>query len=99
MSSAVADLYEIPDRGLLRAGYKADIVLFDPTTVASLPCEWSYDLPGGDKRWIQAAQGIETTIVNGVPLIEHGQHTGAYPGRVMRNRVAAGTRRRATVGA
>jgi len=95
MSSAVADLYEIPDRGLLRAGYKADIVLFDPTTVASLPCEWSYDLPGGDKRWIQAAQGIETTIVNGVPLVEHGQHTGEYPGRVMRNRLAAGPRRRA----
>jgi N-acyl-D-aspartate/D-glutamate deacylase len=88
-TSDVADVYDLPDRGLLRAGYKADVVLFDPTTIASLPNEWAYDLPDGGKRWIQPGAGIEMTIVNGVPLIERGEHTGEYPGRVMRNRLVA----------
>ena len=90
MTSAVADLYDIPDRGLLRPGYKADVVVFDPTTVASLPNEWANDLPDGGKRWTQAAAGIEMTLVNGVPLIEHGKHMGEFPGEVMRNRQAIG---------
>jgi N-acyl-D-aspartate/D-glutamate deacylase len=95
----VASLYEIPQRGLLRSGFKADVVLFDPATVASLPCEWSNDLPDGGKRWIQPAVGIEMTLVNGQPLIEQHQHTGVYPGQVMRNPRAAGSRRRPLVAA
>jgi N-acyl-D-aspartate/D-glutamate deacylase len=89
MTSVVADIYDIPDRGLLRAGYRADVVLFDPTTVASLPNEWANDLPDGGKRWIQPAAGVEMTLVNGIPLVERGEHTGAFPGQVVRNRLAA----------
>ena len=88
MTSTIADIYDLPDRGRLQAGYKADVVLFDPTTVASLPNEWANDLPDGGKRWIQPAAGIEMTLVNGVPLVERGEHTGAFPGRIMRNRLA-----------
>ena len=89
MTSVVADLYEIPDRGRIRTGYKADLVLFDPTTVASLPNVWANDLPDGGKRWTQPAAGIEMTIVNGQPLIERGEHTGDYPGRIIRNQAVA----------
>jgi N-acyl-D-aspartate/D-glutamate deacylase len=95
----VASLYDIPQRGLLRRGYKADVVLFDPDTVAALPCVWSHDLPDGGKRWTQPAKGIEMTIVNGQPLIEQHQHTGAYPGQVLRNARAAAPRQRTRVAA
>ena len=42
------------------------------------------DLPAGEPRLVQRAEGIAYTIVNGTILLEHGEHTGAYPGRVLR---------------
>ena len=94
LTFAVANVYDLPDRGLLRAGYKADLVLFDPATIRPEPPEWSDDLPAGQGRYIERARGIEMTIVNGEPLIERDQHTGALPGQTLRNRVAARTRPR-----
>jgi hypothetical protein len=41
------------------------------------------DLPGNEKRFIQRALGIETTLVNGQVLIDKGYHTGALPGSVL----------------
>ena len=43
------------------------------------------DLPGGSRRRKQLAKGIEMTVVNGNVLIEKGEHTGAYPGKVARS--------------
>ncbi len=80
----IASIFEIPDRGLVRPGYWADLVVFDPATVAPCEPELVHDLPAGEPRLVQRARGIEYTVVNGTVLLEHGEHTGAYPGRVLR---------------
>jgi N-acyl-D-amino-acid deacylase len=59
--------------------------VFDPDTVAALPPVVTYDLPAGEKRLVQKATGITYTVVNGQILTENGEHTGSYPGRVLRN--------------
>ena len=63
------------DRGLIRRGYAADLVLFDPETVHD---EATYEQPR------QQAKGIEYVFVNGVAVIAEGRHTGALPGRALR---------------
>jgi N-acyl-D-amino-acid deacylase len=80
-----ASTFGLYDRGLLRPGMVADIVIFDPDTVKPLPLEVLHDFPTGAKRIKEPAQGIMATIVNGAVLMENGKHTGALPGRVLRN--------------
>src|SRR5262245_14407522 len=80
-----ASLFGIHDRGLLRRGMAADVVVFDPATIDLLPPEKTNDLPGGAPRYIQRAKGIHCTIVNGSLLMKNGAHTGAYPGKVLRS--------------
>jgi N-acyl-D-aspartate/D-glutamate deacylase len=46
------------------------------------------DLPGGGRRLVMPARGVEYTVVNGEVLYEHQQHTGAMPGQVLRSGVA-----------
>jgi N-acyl-D-amino-acid deacylase len=75
----------IYDRGLLRPGLAADIVIFDPETVRPLPETIVHDFPAGGWRMKEPAAGIHYTIVNGQVLMEDGSHTGALPGRVLRN--------------
>ena len=77
-------VFGLGDRGLLRPGWAADIMVFDPETVAPLAVEDCADLPGGASRRKQLAAGVEWTIANGEVLIEHGEHTGALPGRFLR---------------
>ena len=83
-----ASLFGFSDRGLLRPGMAADLMVFDPTTIAPLEPGVAQDLPGGAKRRKQLAKGIEWTVVNGQVLMEHGQHTGVYPGKVARTGAA-----------
>jgi N-acyl-D-aspartate/D-glutamate deacylase len=80
-----ASTFGLYDRGLLRPGMVADIVIFDPDTVRPLPLEVLHDFPTGAKRIKEPAEGIMATIVNGEILLEDGKHTGALPGRVLRN--------------
>ncbi len=80
-----ASIFGLYDRGLLRPGMAADIVIFDPDTVKPLPLEVLHDFPTGAKRIKEPAQGIMATVVNGEVLMEEGRHTGALPGRVLRN--------------
>src|SRR5438270_573686 len=80
-----ASIFGLYDRGLLRPGMVADIVIFDPDTVKPLPLEVLHDFPTGAKRIKEPAQGIHMTIVNGQVLLDEGKHTGALPGRVLRN--------------
>jgi N-acyl-D-aspartate/D-glutamate deacylase len=80
-----ASIFGLYDRGLLRPGMVADIVIFDPDTVKPLPLETVYDFPAGAKRIKEPAQGIHMTIVNGQVLMEDGKHSGNLPGRVLRN--------------
>jgi len=92
LTFAVATLYDIPSRGLLRPGYAADIVLFDPDRIGTEEAEWVNDQPAGYGRFVQRATGIEMTIVNGEVLMERGEHTGTYPGKLLRNAVAEAAR-------
>ena len=80
-----ASVFGITDRGLLRPGYAADIMVFDPDTIGPLEPEDADDLPGGASRRKQLATGIEWVVVNGEVLIERGEHSGAYPGQVVRS--------------
>jgi N-acyl-D-aspartate/D-glutamate deacylase len=78
-------VWGIYDRGLLRPGLAADITIFDPDTIKSQPEEVVHDLPAGAWRVKELATGVKYTIVNGEILLEDGCHTGALPGRVLRN--------------
>jgi N-acyl-D-amino-acid deacylase len=75
MTSAPAARLGLADRGLIHDGYMADLVVFDPATVASLA---TYDEP---RRF---PLGIEHVIVNGTLVVHDGEHTGALPGRALR---------------
>jgi len=83
------------DRGFLREGAPADIVVYDLAELKRTP-EWEFevlhDLPAGEWRVVQRAEGYRWTIVNGEITFEDGRCTGATPGRLLRNRhVGAGT--------
>ena len=80
-----ASLFGLHDRGLPQPGLVADIAIFDPDTVRPLPHEAVHDFPGGAMRIREPAEGIRMTIVNGQILLEDGKHSGALPGRVLRN--------------
>jgi N-acyl-D-amino-acid deacylase len=80
-----ASVFGLHDRGLLQPGMVADIVLFDPDTVRPLPHEVVHDFPTGAMRIKEPAEGIRLTVVNGQVLMEDGKHSGALPGRVLRN--------------
>jgi N-acyl-D-amino-acid deacylase len=80
-----ASIFGLHDRGLLQPGMVADIVVFDPDTVRPLPHEVVHDFPNGAMRIREPAQGIHMTVVNGQILLEDGKHSGALPGRVLRN--------------
>jgi N-acyl-D-amino-acid deacylase len=80
-----ASAFGIYDRGLLQPGMVADIVVFDPETVRPLPEDVVHDFPNNGWRMRELAEGIHYTVVSGEVLLEKGTHTGAYPGRVLRN--------------
>ncbi|HYG56289.1 MAG TPA: amidohydrolase family protein [Burkholderiales bacterium] len=86
MTSDPADFFGIRDRGRIKPGLAADLVLFDSKTVNSggRP-ERLYDLPGGAKRMVMRSKGIEYTLVNGVVTWENGALTGATSGKVLRS--------------
>ena len=80
-----ASIFGLYDRGLIQPGKVADLTIFDPDTVKPLPLEVVHDFPTGAKRIKEPAQGIYATFVNGEMLMQEGRHTGALPGRVLRN--------------
>jgi N-acyl-D-aspartate/D-glutamate deacylase len=82
MSGAVAERLLIADRGLLREGMYADVVVFDPATVQELS---TYEQPH------KLSTGAQSVLVNGVEVVRDGKHTGAKPGRVVRGAGWRGT--------
>lgn len=75
MTSAVAERLLIPDRGLLRPGMYADVVVFDPQRIQE---NSTYEKP------LQLSTGIQVVLINGVEVVRDGRHTGAKPGRIVR---------------
>jgi dihydroorotase/N-acyl-D-amino-acid deacylase len=74
-SSAVATRLSLTDRGVLKVGLKADIIIFDETTIID---NATFDKPH------QLSTGVRDMFVNGVAVLRDGQHTGAKPGQVVR---------------
>jgi len=76
------------DRGLIREGMAADLVVFDPDTIGGRMPEVVTDLPAAARRLKQTANGIHATVVNGEILLRDNQPTGATPGRLIRGPLA-----------
>jgi len=83
-----ATYWGFADRGLVREGFVADLIVFDPDTISPEMPEVVNDLPAGARRLVQRARGIAATIVNGEVLLRDGKHTGALPGRLLRGPLA-----------
>ncbi len=81
MTSAPARCFGLVDRGLLRSGMAADLVLID---MAAVDSNATFEDP------TQYPDGIDVVIVNGQVVIDHGRHTGALPGRALRRGQPAG---------
>jgi len=86
ITSEPADFFGFKDRGRLKSGAAADIVIFDENTVGSpLRPTAVKDLPAGGTRLYCKAEGISRVIVGGQEIYREGRHTGAYPGKVLRS--------------
>jgi N-acyl-D-aspartate/D-glutamate deacylase len=85
-----ADAWGMADRGRLKEGMAADIVVFDEDRVSPCMPTVEADLPGGARRLVQKAEGIACTVVNGVPTFENGKATGERPGTVIKGPLAKG---------
>ena len=81
---APATAWGFVDRGLVREGMAADLVVFDLARIGVKDDEVSRDGPGGTPRRVQGAEGVHHVIVNGEIVLDHGRHSGAFPGRVLR---------------
>ncbi len=75
MTGASAKALGLKDRGILKEGFRGDITIFDPETIAERA---TYDDPH------QFAAGVDTVLVNGVRTLQGGDHTGALAGKILR---------------
>jgi len=75
MSALPAQRMRLTDRGVLKAGMWADVVIFDPATIRDLA---TFDQPN------QLSQGMQFVLVNGAPVIDEGKMTGKLPGKILR---------------
>jgi N-acyl-D-aspartate/D-glutamate deacylase len=85
LTGAQADVFGLKSRGYLREDYQADIVVFDPNTIASEDATLVADLPGDAPRLTAGAVGIKRVLVNGIETIRDGKATGAKPGTLLRS--------------
>jgi len=86
LTTEPAAFFGITQRGRVAPGLAADFAIFDLARVGSKKRgEMAHDLPGGGRRLVVPATGIEYTIVNGVPLFERGKDSGARHGQVLRS--------------
>ncbi len=87
LTDVPARLYGLRDRGRIQLGWYADLVLFDPDTIAPDRVVTRHDLPGGAPRLFASAIGVEHVLVNGATIVESGAYTGDLPGQVIRSGV------------
>jgi N-acyl-D-aspartate/D-glutamate deacylase len=78
-----ATVHGITDRGTLREGTWADVLVIDPARLHASRARLARDFPADTERYVIDAEGYVATIVNGEVLLEEGKHTGALPGQVL----------------
>ncbi len=83
-SRDTAALYGFHDRGMIKPGMRADLNLIDLARLALPSPQMVYDLPASGQRLIQRAVGYHTTMLRGQVTFQHGESTGALPGRLVR---------------
>jgi N-acyl-D-aspartate/D-glutamate deacylase len=91
LEQAVSKLTMIPavvhglhDRGIVREGAAADLVVFDPARLRCTGTTLVQDFPAGAGRYVVGAEGYVATVVNGAVVFDAGRYTGALPGHVLR---------------
>jgi N-acyl-D-aspartate/D-glutamate deacylase len=89
LSFETATTWGIPQRGLVRPGWYADLNVIDLARLDLALPEVRHDLPGGAPNLVQGARGYVATVVNGRVVMRDGASTGALPGRVLRNEAVA----------
>ncbi|MET0274065.1 MAG: amidohydrolase family protein, partial [Phenylobacterium sp.] len=82
ITSDTAEIWSLKDRGSLREGYAADIVVFDPKTIARGEERPVFDMPGEGLRYIRDSVGIDTVVVNGEVAWRHGAYSGSQSGAI-----------------
>ena len=87
-----ARLYGWTDRGTLEVGMRADLNVIDHEQLRIHRPEVAHDLPSGAARWLQRSSGYTLTMCKGEVTFEEGVHTGATPGRLIRNPSTAAKR-------
>jgi N-acyl-D-aspartate/D-glutamate deacylase len=84
LSAVPAALYGFHDRGVVRPGAAADLVVWDPARLAPGATRWVEDFPAGGGRFVVDAEGYVALVVNGTIVRRDGSETDARPGRVLR---------------
>ena len=88
-TSETAEFFGLSDRGRLAPGLRADVNLIDFDRLQVQKPEIVHDMPANGRRFIQRVDGYETTLCAGTVIFERGEHTGALPGKLVRNGSAA----------
>jgi len=79
-----ATVHGLADRGFVREGAWADLLVIDRATLRAGHARLARDFPADTERYVIDADGYDAVVVNGQVLLEHGRHTGALPGHVLR---------------
>jgi N-acyl-D-aspartate/D-glutamate deacylase len=85
MTDRPARFYGLRERGRIAEGWHADLVVFDPDRVGTLPVTLLHDLPGGGERLHAGSVGVTHVLVAGRPVAHVGRVTTERPGRVLRS--------------
>ena len=83
-TSETANFFGLTDRGRLAPGLRADVNVIDFDGLHMQKPEIVHDMPANGRRFIQRVEGYQATLVAGQPIYEHGEHTGALPGKLVR---------------
>ena len=82
ITDETARIWGLSNRGLLKEGYAADVVVFDPATIARGEERPIFDMPGDGMRYVRDSIGIDTVVVNGEIAWAKGVYTGAEAGEI-----------------
>jgi len=85
LTAVPARLYGLRDRGVLRQGGRADVIVFDEDTIGSKAVGTRFDLPGGAGRLYAESEGIGHVIVNGTEIATDGAYSGQRAGTILRS--------------